>query len=222
MSVPFRERNPVIIGAISLAVIAAADPRRLQRRGPAADRRRRHLLRRVHRGRRAQGQRRGPHRRRPRRQGRDGRARRRPRARSPSGSTDGVDFGTETARRDQGQDAARRDVPRARARPAPASSTEGAEIPVDAHQLAVRRGGGVLGPRRDRPSRSTPTSWPSRSTTLADLTRNTPEEFRGALDGVSRLSANVAARDEQINTLLSNLEQRLRRSSTTATRTSSR
>jgi len=44
-------------------------------------------------------------------------------------------------------------------------------------------------------------------TTLADLTRNTPEEFRKALDGVSRLSANVAARDEQINSLLKNLER---------------
>jgi phospholipid/cholesterol/gamma-HCH transport system substrate-binding protein len=44
-------------------------------------------------------------------------------------------------------------------------------------------------------------------TTLADLTRNTPEEFREALDGVSRLSANVAARDEQINQLLGNLEK---------------
>src|SRR6478735_4828303 len=29
-------------------------------------------------------------------------------------------------------------------------------------------------------------------TTLADLTRNTPEEFRNALDGVSQLSANIA------------------------------
>ena len=44
-------------------------------------------------------------------------------------------------------------------------------------------------------------------TTLADLTRNTPEEFRAALDGVSRLSANVAARDSEINTLLINLEK---------------
>ncbi|WP_243056416.1 MCE family protein [Nocardioides sp. SR21] len=44
-------------------------------------------------------------------------------------------------------------------------------------------------------------------TTLADLTRNTPEEFRAALDGVSRLSTNIAARDEQINTLLKNLER---------------
>jgi phospholipid/cholesterol/gamma-HCH transport system substrate-binding protein len=44
-------------------------------------------------------------------------------------------------------------------------------------------------------------------TTLADLTRNTPEEFRKALDGVSRLSANVAARDDQINALLGNLER---------------
>ncbi|PUA82557.1 MCE family protein [Nocardioides currus] len=44
-------------------------------------------------------------------------------------------------------------------------------------------------------------------TTLADLTRNTPEEFRSALDGVTRLSANVAARDGEINTLLKNLEK---------------
>jgi phospholipid/cholesterol/gamma-HCH transport system substrate-binding protein len=43
--------------------------------------------------------------------------------------------------------------------------------------------------------------------TLADLTRNTPEEFRKALDGVSRLSANVAEKDEQINELLGNLER---------------
>jgi phospholipid/cholesterol/gamma-HCH transport system substrate-binding protein len=43
--------------------------------------------------------------------------------------------------------------------------------------------------------------------TLADLTRNTPEEFRNALSGVSQLSANIAARDGQINTLLKNLER---------------
>ncbi|HEU4336743.1 MAG TPA: MCE family protein [Nocardioides sp.] len=44
-------------------------------------------------------------------------------------------------------------------------------------------------------------------TTLADLTRNTPEEFRSALDGLSRLSSNVAAKDEQLGTLLVNLER---------------
>ena len=44
-------------------------------------------------------------------------------------------------------------------------------------------------------------------TTLADLTRNTPDEFRGALSGLSRLSANVAAKDEQLNSLLINLER---------------
>jgi phospholipid/cholesterol/gamma-HCH transport system substrate-binding protein len=44
-------------------------------------------------------------------------------------------------------------------------------------------------------------------TTLADLTRNTPEEFRGALSGLSRLSANVAEKDAQLNTLLTNLER---------------
>ena len=44
-------------------------------------------------------------------------------------------------------------------------------------------------------------------TTLADLTRNTPEEFRKALDGVSALSANVAAKNEQIGELLKNLDR---------------
>lgn len=44
-------------------------------------------------------------------------------------------------------------------------------------------------------------------TTLADLTRNTPEEFQGALKGVARLSSNIASRDEQINTLLKNLKR---------------
>lgn len=41
--------------------------------------------------------------------------------------------------------------------------------------------------------------------TLADLTRNTPEEFQAALSGVSALSRNIAARDDEINTLLNNL-----------------
>ncbi|MGA8255220.1 MAG: MCE family protein [Nocardioides sp.] len=44
-------------------------------------------------------------------------------------------------------------------------------------------------------------------TTLADLTRNTPEEFRAALDGVSRLAETVASRDDELNSLLKNLER---------------
>ncbi len=40
---------------------------------------------------------------------------------------------------------------------------------------------------------------------LADLTRNTPEEFRSALRGVSALSSTLASRDEQIGTLLQHL-----------------
>ena len=43
--------------------------------------------------------------------------------------------------------------------------------------------------------------------TMAALTKNTPEEFQAALQGVSALSANVAARDEELNTLLRNLEK---------------
>jgi len=42
-------------------------------------------------------------------------------------------------------------------------------------------------------------------TTLADLTRNTPANFRRALGGVSALSTSLAARNQQIGTLLQNL-----------------
>jgi phospholipid/cholesterol/gamma-HCH transport system substrate-binding protein len=44
-------------------------------------------------------------------------------------------------------------------------------------------------------------------TTLADLTRNTPEEFKAALSGVSRLSSNIAAKNQRINLLLTNLQR---------------
>ncbi|MBZ5735232.1 MCE family protein [Nocardioides sp. TRM66260-LWL] len=43
--------------------------------------------------------------------------------------------------------------------------------------------------------------------TLADLTRNTPEEFRSALKGVSALSSNIAAKNDQINSLLKSLNK---------------
>lgn len=42
--------------------------------------------------------------------------------------------------------------------------------------------------------------------TLSGVMEKTPEEFQGALNGLSRLSRTVAARDAQINTLLTNLE----------------
>jgi phospholipid/cholesterol/gamma-HCH transport system substrate-binding protein len=41
--------------------------------------------------------------------------------------------------------------------------------------------------------------------TLADATKGTPVAFQQTLRGLSRLSANVAARDQQLNTLLRNL-----------------
>jgi phospholipid/cholesterol/gamma-HCH transport system substrate-binding protein len=43
--------------------------------------------------------------------------------------------------------------------------------------------------------------------TLADLGRNTPDEFRETLQGVSALSETLASRDDQINTLLTNLQK---------------
>jgi phospholipid/cholesterol/gamma-HCH transport system substrate-binding protein len=44
-------------------------------------------------------------------------------------------------------------------------------------------------------------------TTLADLTRNTPDEFKAALSGVSRLSSNIADKSDRINLLLQNLQR---------------
>ena len=43
--------------------------------------------------------------------------------------------------------------------------------------------------------------------TLTALTANTPEEFQAALKGVAALSSNIAARDQQINSLLTNLHK---------------
>ena len=42
---------------------------------------------------------------------------------------------------------------------------------------------------------------------VSDIAAQTPEEFQGAIKGVSDLSANLAARDDQINTLLVNLRR---------------
>ncbi|MBC7632813.1 MCE family protein, partial [Aeromicrobium sp.] len=43
--------------------------------------------------------------------------------------------------------------------------------------------------------------------TLAKVSADTPEEFRGAIQGVSDLSRNLASRDGEINTLLVNLKK---------------
>ena len=42
--------------------------------------------------------------------------------------------------------------------------------------------------------------------TFADLTKDTPVAFQGTLRGLSRLSATVASRNDQINSLLKNLD----------------
>lgn len=42
---------------------------------------------------------------------------------------------------------------------------------------------------------------------LAQIGRTVPEEFRGAIDGLSRVSQNLAARDQQINDLLVGLDR---------------
>ena len=131
MSSPFRERNPSIDRGDQPRRHRAADAGRVPRPGPAADRRRRHLLRRVLRVRRAQGRRRGPDRRRPGRQGRDASSS----TATTSRSTFRVDTDSELRRR--------RPAPRSRSRRCSARCTsslepagsgqlaEGAEIPVE-------------------------------------------------------------------------------------------
>ncbi|MGE5719106.1 MAG: MCE family protein [Nocardioidaceae bacterium] len=43
--------------------------------------------------------------------------------------------------------------------------------------------------------------------TMSALMKDTPEEFQGALRGMSALSQNIAARDEQLNELLGNMQK---------------
>jgi len=43
--------------------------------------------------------------------------------------------------------------------------------------------------------------------TMAALTEHTPASFRSALKGLSSLSQNIAARDDQLNTLLTNMQK---------------
>lgn len=42
---------------------------------------------------------------------------------------------------------------------------------------------------------------------LSEISQDTPEEFRGAIRGVSNLSRNLAARDDQVNSLLVGLKK---------------
>jgi phospholipid/cholesterol/gamma-HCH transport system substrate-binding protein len=81
---------------------------------------------------------------------------------------------------------------------------QGSEIPVSRTQSpydVVQAFSGLA-----RTSEQIRTQQLARSlTTLADLTRDTPTNFRHALAGVSALSSNLASRDAQIGTLLQNL-----------------
>jgi phospholipid/cholesterol/gamma-HCH transport system substrate-binding protein len=84
------------------------------------------------------------------------------------------------------------------------SLEEGSEIPVERTSSpydVVQAFEGLAG----RAGRIDTDQLAASLTTLADLGRNSPEEFRGALDGLSRLSRNLAAKDEEIGSLLQSL-----------------
>ncbi len=87
----------------------------------------------------------------------------------------------------------------------PGQLDEGSEIPVSrtSSPYEVVQAFSGLAERSDRIDTD---RLAEALTTLSDLTRNTPEEFRAALDGVSRLSSNLAAKNDQINELLGNLQ----------------
>jgi phospholipid/cholesterol/gamma-HCH transport system substrate-binding protein len=88
----------------------------------------------------------------------------------------------------------------------PGQLAEGAEIPVE-HTTSPYDVVDAFSGLAETSERIDTDQLAQSLSTLADLTRNTPEEFRAALDGVSKLSSNIAARDGQINTLLKNLER---------------
>ncbi len=86
----------------------------------------------------------------------------------------------------------------------PGQMPKGTEIPVSRTQSpydVVQAFSGLAG----RAQKINTNRLARSLTTLADLTRNTPTNFRHALAGVSALSSNLAARDAQIGTLLQNL-----------------
>ncbi|SFC60447.1 phospholipid/cholesterol/gamma-HCH transport system substrate-binding protein [Nocardioides terrae] len=88
----------------------------------------------------------------------------------------------------------------------PGQLAEGAEIPVERTQSpydVVQAFTGLADTAGDIDT----DQLASALTTLSDLTRTTPASFRAALTGVSALSRNVAAKNERIGTLLSNLQR---------------
>ena len=78
----------------------------------------------------------------------------------------------------------------------PSSRTNSAYNVVDAFSGLAKRAGTIKLPQLRKSLN-----------TLADATATTPESFKSALSGVSRLSTNVAARDDQINSLLKHLKK---------------
>ena len=160
MSVPFRARNPVIIGAVSLAVIAALILAAFRAQDlPLIGGGDTYYAAFTEAG-GLKAERRGPHRGRPGRQGREGRAGRRPRPGDLPGRR------RRRVRRrdaggDQGEDDARRHVPRAPARRRRAA--RGGRRDPAWSARARRTTSSTPSPAWPRPPRrSTPTSWPSR------------------------------------------------------------
>ena len=83
---------------------------------------------------------------------------------------------------------------------------EGAEIPVSRTTSpydVVEAFAGLA----DRSGRIDTEQLATSLDTMAALMQNTPEEFQGALRGMSDLSQNIAARDAQLNELLGNMEK---------------
>ena len=177
---PFRERNPVVIGAVGLAVIARHAAARVQHRRPAADRRRL-APGRAPRGRRAEGRQRGAGR---RRQGRQGHGRS-----TSTGDHVRVDFRVGRVH----ASSARETAATIRIKtmlgqkylalePGGQGDLDQAEIPLAPHDFAVRRGGGVQRPRQHDRARSTPTQLAKALDTVADTFTDTP----GPGPGVAR------------------------------------
>jgi len=83
---------------------------------------------------------------------------------------------------------------------------EGAEIPVERTASPYNVVDAFSG-LADRSERIDTDRLAESLDTMAALMKNTPDEFRGALEGMSALSQNIAARDEQLNELLGNMEK---------------
>ena len=109
--------------------------------------------------------------------------------------------GSDSRGRDQDRHGPGREVPGARA-PRRVRAQPGHDDPEEPHRVALRRGPGLRRPSSTIEQVDT-SQLASSFEVLSQTFKDTPAEVRTSLQGLSRLSDTISSRDAQLNTLLS-------------------